>query len=88
MLELLALLMVVMAFGPLLYLAHALSRLPPSPVFELRAPLETGSAEPCWTEAIVSDGRYHYARSECVDDWLMELDARAKREDFPIRNAY
>ena len=88
MLELLALLMVPLSFAPCLYLARALSRLPPSPAFESRPPLETGSAEPCWTEAIISDGRYRYARSECVDDLLMELDARAKREEFWIRNAY
>ena len=33
----------------------------------------------CWTEEIVSDSRYTYSRSCCVDDQLMQMDAVATR---------
>jgi hypothetical protein len=56
----------------------------PPPEFEWRVPLDTGPAEPCWTETIASDGRFAYAREGCVHDLLMELDARANRGDYPI----
>jgi hypothetical protein len=56
----------------------------PAPRLPARAPLDTGPAEPCWTEAIGSDGRYSYARAHCPNDLLMEMDARAARGDFPI----
>jgi len=39
--------------------------------------------EPCWTEEIVSDGRHYYGRSHCVNDELMEADARIGSGDFP-----
>lgn len=85
MLELLALLMVLLSFGPCLYLARALSRLPPGPALESRPPLDTGPAEPCCTEEIISDDRFRYARSHGEHDMLMELDARARVNDFPIQ---
>ena len=85
MLELLAILMVLLSFGTCLYLARALSRLPPAPAFELRPPLDTGPAEPCWTEEIPSDGRFRYARSHCDHDLLMERDSRARVRDFSIQ---
>ncbi|MEA3044072.1 MAG: hypothetical protein QOH47_1910 [Sphingomonadales bacterium] len=44
------------------------------------APPPGPAAEPCWTEAIASDRRYRYARAQCVDDVLMEADARMRRE--------
>ena len=56
----------------------------PPPEFGWRAPLDSGPAKPCWTEAIESDGRFGYAREGCVHDLLMELDARARRDDYPI----
>jgi hypothetical protein len=31
---------------------------------------------PCWTEEIESDRRYRYARAECVNEELVELEAR------------
>jgi hypothetical protein len=40
--------------------------------------------EPCWTEAIARDGWRSFERSECVDDVLMRMDARAARGDFPV----
>ena len=49
-----------------------------------RDSIDTGPFEPCWTEAIESDGRYRYSRGQCVNDLLMELDARARRGDFPL----
>ena len=55
---------------------------------EARLILEAGPLEPCWTETIVSDGRYVYARSQCPNLLLMELDARAARGDFPIPRVY
>ncbi|MEA3029621.1 MAG: hypothetical protein QOJ53_1298 [Sphingomonadales bacterium] len=44
------------------------------------APPPGPAAEPCWTEAIASDRRYRYGRAQCVDDVLMEADARMRRE--------
>jgi hypothetical protein len=35
-----------------------------------------------------SDGRFRYARSECVHDMLMELDALAAVGEFPITKRY
>jgi hypothetical protein len=49
-----------------------------------RQPLDTGPAEPCWTEEIRRDGALSLARGECVKSMLMELDKRAARGDFPI----
>ena len=46
--------------------------------------IDTGPGAPCWTEEIGRDDRYVYARSECVDDALMELDDRARRGAFPF----
>jgi hypothetical protein len=64
-------------------------------VFELRARVlgrnygpPTALAEPCWTEDRGSDGRRGLARAECVNDALMEMDARAARGDFPIPRHY
>ncbi len=70
------------------FLLVALVGRPVSAWLRHKEPLDTGPAEPCWTEAIASDGRYRYARSQCVHDPLMELDARAARNDFPIPKAY
>ena len=39
--------------------------------------------EPCWTEEIASDGRHFHGRSHCVNDALMEADARIGSGDFP-----
>ena len=46
--------------------------------------LDTGPAQACWTEEIGRDGVYAFARAQCPNDALMELDARARRGDFPI----
>jgi hypothetical protein len=43
------------------------------------APDESG-----WTETIASDDRHSYGRSHCVNDALMEMDARARSGDFPL----
>ena len=32
--------------------------------------------DPCWTEEIESDQRYRYARGQCVNEELIELEAR------------
>ena len=40
--------------------------------------------EPCWTEEIGHDGRYVYGRARCVNDDLMDVDARAARGEFQI----
>lgn len=45
-------------------------------------PDRTASDEPCWTEEIASDGRYVHGRSHCVNEELMEADARARSGDF------
>ena len=86
MVDLLAILAVFLSFAPCMALAHAFLRLPPLPGSNWRAPLDTGPEEPCWTEEIVSDGRYLYARSHCPHDLLMELDERARRGDYPVPN--
>jgi hypothetical protein len=44
--------------------------------------------EPCWDEEIARHGRLSYGRYRCVHDDLMELDARAARQDFPIPQIY
>jgi hypothetical protein len=49
-----------------------------------RQPIDTGPAEPCWSEEIGGDGRYRLARRHCPHALLMEMDARAARGDFPI----
>ena len=36
--------------------------------------------EPCWTEEIPSDRRHRYGRAQCVNDELMEADARVRWE--------
>ena len=87
MLELLAIL-VLLAPGAVLHLAAVVLASGPSPVLAWRAPLDTGPAAPCWTEAMPSDGRFRYARSECVHDMLMELDALAAVGEFPITKRY
>ena len=43
----------------------------------------TTPADPCWTEEIASDGRHFHGRSHCVNDELMEADARIASGDFP-----
>ena len=55
---------------------------PPEPLW--RAPFDTGPNEPCWTEEISRHGGLVYARSQCVNDALMEMDARTGRGDFPV----
>jgi hypothetical protein len=55
----------------------------PAPTFEWRAPLDTGPDEPCWNEELRSDGRFHFVRSQCVHDCLMELDRRALFDAYP-----
>ena len=51
---------------------------------ELARIIDSGPGAPCWTEEIGRDEHYVYARSECVDDALMELDDRARRGAFPF----
>jgi hypothetical protein len=47
--------------------------------------IDTGPTfEPCWTEELGRGRQLIYARSLCVNDPLIELDARAARGDFPI----
>ena len=70
----LGILIAILAAGPAIAL-----------VFELRArgssaaamARRTAPAEPCWTEDLESDGATVYARAECVNEALMEMDARA-----------
>ena len=76
------------AFAPLPLLAREFFRLAPEPRFDWRGPVDTGPAEPCWTEEIAADGRYSYARSHCPHDLLMEMDDRARRDDYPIPRVY
>ena len=52
--------------------------------FYARGPIDTGPYTPCWTETIRSEGGLILGRAECVNDVLMEMDARAARGDFPI----
>ena len=56
-----------------------------APAGRERPPRDT---EPCWTEQLGADDRLTYARSQCVDDVLMEMDAKAARGDFPIPRVY
>jgi hypothetical protein len=49
------------------------------------APDQVAPVEPCWVEAIADDGRYSYGRSHCVNDELMDMDARARRGDHPFQ---
>ena len=49
----------------------------------VRAPLE-----PCWTEEIGHDGRYRYGRACCVNDDLMDVDARAAKGVYQIPFPY
>ena len=44
--------------------------------------------EPCWTEEIGHDGRYRYGRACCVDDDLMDVDARAARGVYQMPHLY
>ena len=83
MLELLAILAGLAAFPAFFLLAWWIGRFLPDPP-HLNEPFYVGPSEPCWTEEIVSDGRYTYARQECVNDLLMELDARARRGEPPF----
>ena len=48
-----------------------------------RVKAEVAPHEPGWTETIASDARHSYGRSHCVNDALMEMDARARGGDFP-----
>jgi hypothetical protein len=82
--DLLTLLLALAGFAVAILVAARFGRADPAEV-PGRQPLDTGPAEPCWTEEIKRDGRYLYARSQCVHDNLMELDARAARGDFPVR---
>ena len=96
MLELISILIGIAAFAGTLRLCISLfGQMPADP--ELRALIagaarqfhDTGpGAEPCWSEEIARDGRFTYARAQCPNDLLMELDARAHRRDFPIPIAY
>ncbi len=45
---------------------------------------DPGPADPCWTEEIGREGELRYCRGQCVDDLLMETDARAARGEFPV----
>jgi hypothetical protein len=83
MLDLLAILLSFAAFPACLLLARSLNRFLPAEQ-EWSVPIDTGSLEPCWTEEIISDGRFHYARSQCVNDLLMEFDERARRANYPF----
>jgi hypothetical protein len=44
-----------------------------------------GPGEPCWTGEIESDGRHRYSQSQCVNAELVEVDRRAARGEFPLR---
>lgn len=82
MLELLAI-VVGVAFFPvglgLMWLGRG-----PAPERDTTQPLDTGPAEPCWSEEIGRNGPFRLARAHCPHDLLMELDARAARGDFPL----
>lgn len=82
--DLLVLLAALGVFAHLILLAREFCRLTPEPRFDWRGPVDTGPEAPCWTEEIVSDGRFHYSRGHCPHDLLRELDARADRGDYPI----
>lgn len=60
----------------------------PAPVAGAIQPLDTGAAEPCWSEELGRDGRYRLARAHCPHALLMELDARAACGDFPVPKWY
>ena len=49
-----------------------------------RVGAEAAPDEPCWTETIASGSRHSHGRSHCLNDELMEMDARARSGDFPI----
>ncbi|TMJ17314.1 MAG: hypothetical protein E6G92_13360 [Alphaproteobacteria bacterium] len=83
MLELLAILAGVAVFP--LGLGLMWMRLEPAPAEPGRQLLDTGPAEPCWTEEVGRDGALSLRRGECVHDMLIELDARAARGDFPVK---
>ena len=53
-----------------------------------RQPIDTGPVQPCWIEEVGRDGRIVYARAQCPNHLLLELDARARRHDFPIPILY
>jgi len=74
----LALVFAIIAAGPAFAWLYELSHRPSMPERPVRA------GEPCWTEEVAEDGDRKLARSLCVDDVLMEMDARAVRGDFPI----
>lgn len=91
--ELLSALLGIAACAAVLWLAFRLfATMPDDPELlgliagRPRQLLDTGPQEPCWTEEIGRDGGFIYARSQCPDDLLMELDERAGRNDFPIPN--
>jgi hypothetical protein len=83
MAELLAILAGVAVFP--LGLGLIWMRLGPAPAGPSRRTLDTGPAEPCWTEEIGREGALSLGRGECVHDMLMELDERAARGDFPVK---
>ena len=41
------------------------------------------AGEPCWTEETPSDRRHRHGRAQCVNDELMEADARMRWETPP-----
>ena len=96
MLELISILIGVAAFAGMLRLCIRLfGQMPADPGLraliagEARQFHDTGpGAEPCWSEEIGRDGHFSYARAQCPNDLLMELDARARRRDFPIPIVY
>jgi hypothetical protein len=63
-------------------------------LFELRGRAPAGrerpprDGEPCWMELLGEEGGRTLARGQCVDDVLMEMDARAARGEFPIPRIY
>lgn len=84
MLELLAILGSFAAIPACFFLGRWIVSLFPAAVLDVTEPFHVGPSEPCWTEAIVSDGRYSYARGQCVNDVLIELDGRARRGEWPF----
>jgi hypothetical protein len=43
---------------------------------------EPKASEPCWTEEIVSDGRYSCGRGQCFNAELKDLEARVRLGEF------
>ena len=41
-------------------------------------PIRSVPSEPCWTEEIRSDRRFHYGRAQCVNEELMEAEERMR----------